>query len=192
MSDPPVPVEEEPPEESLSSLTKDWPGPWSILLCSEQRDDVAGGIQRALKVSAEHTLSGAVLMTLQHVLLLGHPDVSAGHTACAPCLHTGLTQTELAAALASLWSTVIAALAMTRTPVAVTRIAAVTCCRAAGRNQSKAQQHLFCNPLKRHVYLGRVFSSKPSNLSRSGMSPWNFVANTLKLGNSPIMLGVPR
>lgn len=60
------------------------PGPWSILLCSEQRDDVAGDIQRALKVSAEHTLSGAVLMTLQHVLLLGHPDVSSRtHSLCS-------------------------------------------------------------------------------------------------------------
>ncbi|EOA98415.1 hypothetical protein Anapl_08802 [Anas platyrhynchos] len=43
-----------------------------------------GDIQRALKVSAEHTLSGAVLMTLQHVLLLGHPDVSSRtHSLCS-------------------------------------------------------------------------------------------------------------
>lgn len=81
-----------------SVLPRGWFGSWCPVLCSNQRSDAAGGKWPALTLSGERSFFEAALVTFR-------PDTTAGSSAacraCAPYLHTGLAQMELAEAAAA-------------------------------------------------------------------------------------------
>lgn len=123
------------------------------MLRSNQGGDVPGDNWSALMLSGEHTLLGAALMTLDHMLLLGHQQdaelVLAVGVQPRPTWswqRLWLPRLFPSTVTAVLAVTRITAAAATRIPAAATRIAAVSCRWAAGRIHSGAEGRLLCNP----------------------------------------------
>lgn len=118
-----------------------------LLLCSNQHGDVAGDNR-----------SSSNAFWWAHPLW-GHLDDFRPHTTAGLVLpvrvrpwprwswqRLRLPRLFRSTVTAALALTTITTAAATRIPAAVTRITAVSCCRAAGRIHSGVHRHLLCNP----------------------------------------------